>query len=293
MRASSTGSAHVGRVFAERYRVIQLLAHGGAADVLLAERLGSAERVALKVLRREHLGTTALLRFEREALAASRVRHPHVLSAHALERLEDGTPFYSMELLVGLDLADTLAYRGALEAVRAVRIAAAVAEGLAAAHALGIVHRDVKPENVFLVHAADGREVPKLIDFGLASLLDEPARSEANLRITAKHSVVGTPEYMAPEQAEGAPAHPSADVYSLGVVLYELLAGRAPFVGASYPAIAHQHRAAPVPPLRSLNPMFRAPSGLEAVVARALEKQPARRFETAGDMARALRALDR
>jgi serine/threonine-protein kinase len=282
-------------VLAQRYRVIQLLAHGGAADVLLAERLDSAERVALKVLRREPpsgTASTALRRFEREAFVASRIRHPHVLAGQALERLEDGTPFYAMELLVGLDLGDTLAYRGALDPARAVRIAVAVAEGLAAAHALGIVHRDVKPENVFLVHAADGREVPKLIDFGLASLVGEATSVDGNLRITAKHTVVGTPEYMAPEQAKGAPAHPSADIYALGVLLYELLAGRAPFVGASYAFIAHQHDAAPVPPLRSLNPMLRAPSGLEAVVMRALEKQPALRFATAGDLARALRDVD-
>jgi serine/threonine-protein kinase len=266
--------------------------HGSAADVFLAERLGSAERVAVKVLRSEHLNRTTSLRFEREALAASGIRHPHVVDVHPLERLEDGTPFYSMELLVGLDLADTLAYRGALESARAVRIAAAVAEGLAAVHAAGVVHRDVKPENVFLVHATDGREIPKLIDFGLASLIGDSTKANARLKITAKHSVVGTPEYMAPEQAEGAAAHPAADLYSLGVVLYELLAGRAPFMGSSYPAIAHQHITSPVPSLRVLNPTLRVPNGLEAVVLRALEKQPARRFETAASMARALRALD-
>jgi eukaryotic-like serine/threonine-protein kinase len=176
-----------------------------------------------------------------------------------------------MELLVGLDLADTLAYSRTLGPPRAVGIACGAADGLAAAHAAGVVHRDVKPENIFLVHAPDGREAVKLLDFGYAWM---PGDAAAQVHAVA----VGTPEYMAPEQARGAPALATADVYSLGVVLYEMLAGRPPFSG-SYPGVAHDHAGRPVPPLRDekgggchISPE------LDAVVARALAKDPAARF---------------
>ena len=162
-------------------------------------RVGRAARLALKVLREPLRHDRAVVRrFERGAAAASRIVHPNVVQTAPLERLADGLPFFAMELLLGLDLADTLAFSGALDVARAVRIAAAVAAGLSAAHAAGVVHLDVKPENVFLVHAADGRELVKLLDFGLASLPDDDASIAP--RVDAACS---TPGYMAPEQTRG------------------------------------------------------------------------------------------
>lgn len=289
--------ALLGKVVAGRYRVVQLLAGGGIGEVYLAEPAvpGAGNpadprgRVALKVLRAEHRGNPELEeRFRREAEAAARVRHENVVEVLEAPVDRDGVLSFAAELLVGLDLADTLAYSGALGPGRALKIAAGVAAGLAAAHDAGVIHRDVKPENIFLVHAADGREAVKIVDFGLARMPGDRA-GEARAR------VVGTPEYMAPEQAQGAPASPRADVYSLGIVLYEMIAGRVPFTGA-YPSIARLHAAAPVPPLRRPARARAAPPPafsreLEAVVARMLEKDPADRFVSMRELADALLAV--
>jgi serine/threonine-protein kinase len=185
-----------------------------------------------------------------------------------------------MELLVGLDLADTLASARALLPSRAVRIAADAAAGLEAAHRAGVIHRDVKPENVFLVHAADGREIVKVLDFGVSYLLGEDVEPGGG-------PVTGTPEYMAPEQAQGAPPAPAADVYALGIVLYEMLAGRVPFLGG-YPAIAHQHVREPPPPLHRLHPGLLISRDLDAAVRKALVKDPRARFASMAELRRAL-----
>jgi serine/threonine-protein kinase len=235
--------------------------------------------VAVKVLRAEHRGRPDLVRrFEREAMAAARVRHPNVLEVLDTPVDRDGILSFAMELLVGLDVADTLAYSRSLDSLRAVKIACGAAEGLGAAHAAGIIHRDVKPENIFLVHAADGREAVKLLDFGFAWMPGDEARAGE-----PAPAVVGTPEFMAPEQAQGAPAHPTADVYALGIVLYEMLAGRVPFSGP-YPDIAHLHAERAPPPIR------RAPlsPALLAVVDRALAKDPGARFPSMAELRAAL-----
>jgi serine/threonine-protein kinase len=275
------GAAMLGSVLAGRYHVRQLLGSGGVGHVYLAEVLSTDDvraRVALKVLRAEHRATPALVaRFEREALAAARVVHPSVLRLGEIALDGDPHPFFTMELLVGLDLADTLGYSTQLSPVRAVRIGRALADALEAAHTAGVIHRDVKPENVFLVHAADGGEPVKLLDFGFACLCDDDADRPPE---RTRRPVVGTPEYMAPEQATGAAAAPSADVYSLGVVLYEMLTGRVPFRGDSFAAVARQHLEAPVPPLERVCPTVSISPELRAVVAAALEKEPARRLTT-------------
>ncbi len=280
MRPLPGAPALVGTVVGARYRIIQLLGSGGTGDVYLAEGpslAGARGRVAIKVLRAEHAADPELVRrFRREAEAAEVVRHPNVLEV--LEPPFDGETevlCFVTELLVGLDLADTLAYSRTLGAARAVGIAAGAAAGLSAAHAAGVVHRDVKPENIFLVHAADGREAVKLLDFGFAWMPGDEARREG--RAGRRPSALGTPEYMAPEQARGAPASPAADVYSLGIVLYEMLAGRTPFTG-DYPAIAREHATRPVPPLHTFNPAATPSAELLLVVSSALAKDPAGRF---------------
>jgi serine/threonine-protein kinase len=279
----------LGRVLAGRYRVVQLLGSGGIGDVYLGEPVGpgvsrgdARGRVAIKVLRAEHRGEPELVkRFLREAEAAARVRHGNVLGVVEAPAPREGELCFVTELLVGLDLADTLAYQRSLGPARAVKIAAGAADGLAAAHAAGVVHRDVKPENIFLVHAADGSEAVKLLDFGFAWMPGD----ERTHRLPGEGAVVGTPEYMAPEQAQGAPADGAADVYSLGIVLYEMLSSRVPFVGR-YPEIAHLHAVQPPPPLGvPLSP------ALAAVVARALAKDAAARFPTMEHLSRALQAV--
>ncbi|WP_437816824.1 serine/threonine-protein kinase [Sorangium sp. So ce1078] len=285
--ARVAAEALVGKLLCTKYRVVQLLGSGGVGHVYLADRAGRPQeaapsRVAVKVLRAELRDDPLLVaRFEREAGAASRVRHPNVLRVEAIERAGD-TPCFAMELLVGLDLADTLSFSRFLVPARAVRIAADLAAGLEATHRAGVIHRDVKPENVFLVHAADGREIVKLLDFGFSFI--EGQSEGAQLP-----RVVGTPEYMAPEQAQGAPAAPAADVYSLGIVLYELLAGRVPFQGP-YPAIAEKHGREPPPPLHRLHPGLLMSRELDAVVRKALVKDPRGRFPSMAELRQALLA---
>lgn len=260
-----------------RYRVVQLLGSGGTGQVYLAELCESGRaikpaaprlRFALKVLRDEHRDEPELVaRFDREALAAARIRHPNVLAVESGPRLWEGDGercrFFVMELLVGLDLADTLLFAGSLAPARSVRVAADAALGLDAAHAAGVVHRDVKPENLFLVHAPDGREQVKVLDFGFAHLPGDPDEPLGR--------VVGTPEYMAPEQVRGEPTDPRADVYSLGVVLYEMLSGSLPF---TYHEITGRPARERPPPL----PAAKVSAELDAVVRRALEKDPEARF---------------
>ncbi|MFO0586149.1 MAG: serine/threonine-protein kinase [Polyangiaceae bacterium] len=266
----------IGTTFAGKYKLIQLLRSGGLAHVYLAERLatgpGSADealrfrpserpsgapRIALKVLRRELVKDAAIVRrFERGVAAAAGVAHPNVAKLGPLETAPDGAPFCTMELLVGLDLADTLADAGRLNPLRAARIAEGVASALAAAHEAGVVHLDVKPENVFLVHRPDGGEDVKLIDFGLASHPGE-TRPEAS-------DACGTPEYMAPEQRRGVTADPRMDVFALGLMLREMLTGEPPDSGA------------PLPP--------DVPARLVRSIRRATAREPADRFPTMADM---------
>jgi serine/threonine-protein kinase len=266
----------VGKLVGGRFRVVQLLGSGGTGHVYLAERVGDArgERVALKVLHAEHRQGAALARFSREAHAAALVNHPNVLRVDEVHVDDPETPFFAMELLVGLDLADTLSYARPLSPGRAARIAYAAADGLAAAHAAGVVHGDVKPENLFLVHAADGREVVKLVDFGFAQI----ARGGRERDLRAAHPVVaGTPEYMAPEQAAGVRGDPRSDVYSLGIVLYEMLTGRVPFAG-TYPLLAERHARQPLPAMQAVRADLVVSPDLDALVAQALAKDPSLRF---------------
>lgn len=271
-------AAVLGATFAGKYRLVQHLRTGGVAHVYLAERLtlrppaagargpdaahtGQSSRFALKVLRSELAHDRAMVRrFERGVLAASRVVHPNVARVGVLERLPDGVPFCTMELLVGLDLADTLAVARRLDPKRAVRIAEGIAAGLAAAHDEGVVHLDVKPENVFLVHRADGHEIVKLLDFGL-------------------EAAYCTPEYMAPEQRRGGPASPAMDVYALGATLLEMLTGHPPSAAAApWPG---------APPSKDI------PAKLARVLDRALARDPEARFASMTELRAALAsALD-
>lgn len=290
--SSATSDALIGAVIDKRFRVIQYLGSGGVGHVYVAEGLARGAhrgpRVTVKVLRPEHQANEMLrARFHREVAAATRIADPRVLSIHDFGTLPNDLPYFVAELLVGLDLADTLSYARALTPARATRIAVDTACALAAAHVSGVVHRDVKPENIFLVHAPDGRELVKLLDFGFAWIDGDPG-GQGTFRITTRRGAVGTPEYMPSEQAAGDLAQPTADIYALGVVLFEMLAGRPPFVGPAA-VVAEKHATERPPQLRAVNPSLEASTALEAVVVRALEKDPGRRYGSAAAMAEALR----
>ena len=252
-----------GRRLGGRYRMGALLAAGGMGEVWAAHDLLLDRAVAVKVLGGALAGDgRAAERLRREARAAGRLDHPNIARVLDLGE-QDGRPYLVMELLDGESLAARLDRAGAMAPAEAVRVVAAVADALEAAHRAGVVHRDVKPGNVFLT--SDG-EV-KVLDFGIASAAGEAALTTGDL--------LGTAAYLAPERVLGHQATPAADVYSLGVVLYELLAGRRPFEATSDIALAMTQVNAEVPPLHRVAPS--APASLVAACAQAMAKDPSAR----------------
>jgi serine/threonine protein kinase len=280
----SPADAWIGRVVAEKYTITRCLGVGGHGAVFEAENTWTGRRVALKVL----LGAAALNpemseRFLREARATTRVAHPHIVEVLDMGRdPHDGSLFIVQELLQGEDLREVLRRERTVDPHWLVETLAPVLEALAVAHAQGIVHRDLKPANLYLARQHDGRVVPKLIDFGVSRMEDEPGLNE----ITHAGALLGTPDYMAPEQARGERAGPQADVWAIGVILYESLAGQRPFRGANYNALLLRVMADDAPPLRGLVPGV--PESLAAIVHGALARDPAARFPSAASLRDAL-----
>jgi serine/threonine-protein kinase len=245
-QAQST-SLEPGTLLAERYRIESLLGEGGMGAVYRAEHVHMHKAVAIKVLHPSMTSSPEVLaRFEREAVAAAKIDHPNVAHATDFGRLPDGSFYLVLEHVPGESLRDVVG-RGRLEPRRALGIARQIALAIGAAHAKGIVHRDLKPENVMLVQRDGAPDFVKVLDFGIAKV--EPTEGDASARpLTRVGAVMGTPDYMPPEQALGQKVDLRADLYALGVILYELLAGRRPFEGGVV-TVMREHVTAPVPPL--------------------------------------------
>ncbi len=261
------------RVLSDRYALISHIARGGMADVYVAldRRLG--RNVAVKILHGEFAASDAFVeRFRREAQAAANLTHPGVVAIHDWGE-DDGTYFMVMELVQGQNLRDVLRAEGTLKPRRVAQIGFEVAAALSAAHAQGLVHRDIKPANILLTPNG----TVKVADFGIARAFDDSEQ------LTRTGSVIGTATYFSPEQAQGHVADGRSDLYSLGVVMYELLTGRPPFVGETPVAVAYQHVRETAEPPTWHNPDI--PLGLEAVVMKAMEKHPDDRYQDAAEMA--------
>lgn len=264
-----------GSVLSDRYRIEERIATGGMGSVYLATDQRLDRRVALKVLKEELADDERFVeRFRREARAAGALSHPNI--AGVFDFGQDGERYYMvMELAEGHDLARLLREEGPLSPERSVRIGSQIAFALDHAHAAGVVHRDIKPPNVIIGEA----DRVKVTDFGIARAIGEST-------LTATGSVLGTAHYISPEQAGGGVVGPSADIYALGIVLYEMLTGSLPFTGDSALAVAMRHVSDEVPPPSELNPEI--PANLDAVVAGATAKDPNDRFSSAREMADAL-----
>ncbi|HEV8321517.1 MAG TPA: protein kinase, partial [Myxococcota bacterium] len=265
---------------AGRWRLVAALGAGGMGEVFRAEGPGG-EVAAVKILAGGAAGAEAARRFEREARVLLSLRHANLVGAYEAGRADDGRPFLAMELLEGESLAEVLARQGALSAAEVVRIGRAAAAGIGAAHAAGIVHRDVKPGNLFA--CADG--TLKVLDFGLALPLAPPEQAGDPTRLTRTGMIVGTPSYMAPEQASGGRTEDArTDVWALGAVMHHALAGRPPFWADGH-WTAELVRILTEPP----DPLPRAvPAKLAAVLVRALRKDAAERFQTMTELSDAL-----
>jgi serine/threonine-protein kinase len=302
----------VGKTIAGRYRVDGLMAMGGMGAVFRAHHLLLQKRVAIKILRPDTEDLDKLvIRFEREAIAGAHIVHPNVAAATDFGHLEDGSCFLVLEY-VGGETLHGIVSRGRLPVRRAVRIARQIAAALAAAHGMGIIHRDVKTGNVMVLEDQD--DLVKLIDFGLSKVpvkrvvAVEAERSSAppseerwpprdSLEpascLTAVGMIFGTVAYLAPEAALGmTKIDERSDLYALGIILYEMLIGVRPFASEEPAALFSQQRFRPPPSFAEAAPGVALPAALEAVVMRLLAKDPDERFASATDLIAALDALD-
>ncbi|MDP2343155.1 MAG: protein kinase [Deltaproteobacteria bacterium] len=273
----------IGRLVGGRYKIVRPLAAGGMGAVYDAVQESLQREVALKVIRAGNVDERFRLRFEAEALVTSRLKDPHVVTVHDFG-IDDDLPYLVLEKLEGRDLSTELGTRGRMSWPRAVRVLRGIAAALAAAARVGVVHRDLKPSNIFLVDNPAHPDFVKVLDFGIAKLLV----SEGPRKDTDAGSVVGTPGYVAPERLLGEPDDPRSDLYALGVIAWELLAGRPPFEETGHMQLALLHLQEPAPRLSSV---VDVPAALDALVSALLEKTAAAR-PSAVDVVAMLDALD-
>ncbi len=275
----ATANSLVGAVLCGRYRLTKLIGQGGMGSVYEAHDRQMADRqVAVKVLA-AHLTTdeTQVTRFEQEARAANQLRHPNTISVLDFGHTEDGLLFMALEYLHGETLTQVLRH-GAIEPARSLFMLRQICKSLAEAHAKGIIHRDLKPDNIFVCEIYGESDFIKVIDFGIAKL------AVGGAELTQVGKMFGTPRYLSPEQAQGLPLAATSDLYSLGVILFEMLTGEVPFYAEDSLSIAMKHVREPAPTLRDRAPELALPAVLEGLVARLLAKGPQARFQSAEEL---------
>ncbi|HEX8071408.1 MAG TPA: protein kinase [Pyrinomonadaceae bacterium] len=274
------------RLISDKYRLDRLLGRGGMGAVYLATHVELERQVAIKLLLPDSVtDPQALERFRREARAAAKINHPNVAATYDYGSLPDGEAYLVMELIAGQTLREYLLAQGALAPDEAAAIARDVAAGIDAAHHYGVIHRDLKPSNIILTRTHQGVLQPKVVDFGIAKLKELSTTGGAS-DLTAAGALIGTPRYMSPEQCAGLEADARSDIYTLGIILYEMIAGRTPFDAPSATALALKHVRELAPDITRLRPDL--PPDLAAVIMQALAKDPSERPQTAADFAQLL-----
>lgn len=274
----------VGQVLAGRYRVIEQLGQGAMGRVYLAEHIKMGRRCAVKVMSPELMSDAdAIGRFNREAMSASRIQHPHVAAVYDFGESSDGLVFLAMEFVPGEALSRICERDRVLAPDRAADIARQVADGLDAAHDMGIIHRDLKPDNIMIARGKDGRDIVKIVDFGIAKGAQHGATTA---QLTRTGVVVGTLQYMSPEQLGGDPIDGRSDLYALACILYEMLTGASSFAGATIEARLQRRLAGEA--LRPRNANGDVPAWLDALVVKALARDPEARFQSAAALRDAL-----
>ncbi len=279
-----------GQVLGSRYEIRDCIGSGGMGAIYAARRVHIGDTVAVKVLRPEVVhDAQSRERFQREARAAAKLHHPNAVVVHDFGQDPDGTTYIVMELLEGRSLRQVLSDEHSIEPARAVGIVKQACAAIEAAHRLGIIHRDIKPDNIILLDSHDGIPHVKILDFGIAKLLDRTDEErETDPTLTQVGTVIGTPNYMSPEQCQGELLDARSDVYSLGIVIYEMLTGVQPFTAKNSTGVVIKHVTEKPRPLIAHKPEVAAP--VESVVLKALEKKPEARQQSAMELAREFEA---
>jgi serine/threonine protein kinase len=281
LRPKSGGDPLIGRVIADRYLVLARLGEGGMGRVYLAEHVKMTRQCAVKVMNPALMNDSeSLARFAREASSAARILHPNVAAVFDYGEA-DKIVYLVMEYVDGRSLSSILT-DGPLDPRRAIDIARQIADGLSAAHELGIVHRDLKPDNVIVSSTRSGKETPKVVDFGIAKALSDSPQDA----LTRSGLVIGTPEYMSPEQLLGDPVDPRADIYSLGCILYQMLTGVQPFAAESREQMIRRRLHEAPPHVRDVLPDL--PRRLDTLIVHMLSRSPAERLASAAEVRDAL-----
>ena len=275
------------------YRLIKLLAEGGMGRVYLAEHTRLGRKVALKLLRSEYASNApAIKRFFREARTVNDINHENIIEITDFFEKEGGSNYYIMELLKGQPLTDVLREEGALPVPRVIDIAVQVCKALKAVHDSGVIHRDLKPDNIFLTERAGQKDFVKLLDFGVAKLMD--VQDGMPVHKTGVGAILGTPQYMSPEQAGAKPVDNRTDIYSLGVILYEMVTGRVPLNAETYGEMVIKHLTmTPVSPTDLRDLPQGIPGELEDLIMQCLEKNPNKRPQDMSEIVRRLELVGR
>jgi serine/threonine protein kinase len=303
------GSRMVGALLSGRYQIKRLCGEGGMGRVYEAEHVEIGKRVAVKVLHPAYSRTPDLVeRFRREARAASRIEHPNVVNVTDFGTTDDGSLFFVMEYIEGIELGLLIHREGPLPPVRALRIAEQMCEALQAAHDVGVIHRDLKPENILLLGLGGANRTPpsgqsspgidprepvdfvKVLDFGIAKSADMEENPKAGKRLTRPGVAMGTPEYMAPEQAAGHPADPRSDIYAVGSIMYEMLCGAPPYEGENVMEVLHKKASEPPKSLLEWRPAL--PPAVVALVERAMARSPQDRPKSMAELAYEIHTIE-
>ena len=279
----------VDTVLADRYRVVKKLGEGGMGSVYLAEHTTINKRLAIKVLSPEFSHKQDLVdRFLQEARAASMIDQENVVEITDFGSTPNGSVFFVMEFLQGEDLSDTIKNVGPLPWPRVKAIMLQIVDALKAAHAAGIIHRDMKPENCFRIKRGSNDDFIKVLDFGIAKVTSDEGDGSGGKNLTRTGMIFGTPEYMSPEQAKGEKVDHRVDVYALGVILYELLTGQVPFTADTFMGILTKHMFEPPAAPSTVVPNVTIPEEVEAIILKALQKDREYRFQSMEDMGAAI-----